>query len=96
MLRLACAGGLCVLAEGVAAAEYRAGADDLVGDISSKSGQQFSALQFLLSSDRQHYASLPIIWLRYAVLHGLVIAALASLQWPHFRAAQRYSAHASH
>jgi glycopeptide antibiotics resistance protein len=67
----------------------------LAGEI-DKYGQQFSALQFLLSSDRQHYASLPAIWLRYAVLHGLVIAALASLQWPHFRAAQRHSAHASH
>ncbi len=67
----------------------------LAGEI-DKYGQQFSALQFLLSSDRQHYASLPVIWLRYAVLHGLVIAALASLQWPHFRAAQRHSAHASH
>lgn len=67
----------------------------LAGEI-DKYGQQFSALQFLLSSDRQHYASLPVIWLRYAVLHGLVIAILASLQWPHFRAAQRHSAHASH
>lgn len=61
-----------------------------------KYGQQFSAMQFLLSSDRQHYASLPVIWLRYALLHGLVIAVLASLQWPHFRAAHRHSAHASH
>jgi hypothetical protein len=67
----------------------------LAGEI-DKYGQQFSALQFLLSSDRQHYGSLPVVWLRYAVLHGLVIAALASLQWPHFRAAQRHSAHASH
>lgn len=67
----------------------------LAGEI-DKYGQQFSALQFLLSSDRQHYAPLSVIWLRYAVLHGLVIAVLASLQWPHFRAAQRHSAHASH
>ena len=67
----------------------------LAGEI-DKYGQQFSALQFLLSSDRQHYASLPAVWLRYAVLHGLVIAVLASLQWPHFRAARRHPAHASH
>jgi glycopeptide antibiotics resistance protein len=67
----------------------------LAGEI-DKYDQQFSALQFLLSSDRQHYAALPVIWLRYAVLHGLVIAVLASLQWPHFRAAQRHSAHDSH
>ncbi|MBI1285459.1 MAG: VanZ family protein [Thiobacillus sp.] len=55
----------------------------LAGSI-DKYGQEFSALQFLLSVDRQHYASLPTIWLRYAMLHGLVIAALASIQWPYF------------
>jgi glycopeptide antibiotics resistance protein len=64
----------------------------LAGEI-DKYGQQFSALQFLLSSDRQHYAALPAIWLRYGVLHLLVIAALASLQWPHLRAARRSLAH---
>jgi len=67
----------------------------LAGEI-DKYGQQFSALQFLLSSDRQNYAALPVIWLRYAALHGLVIAALASLQWPHFRAAQRHPVHVTH
>jgi len=67
----------------------------LAGEI-DKYGQQFSALQFLLSTDRQHYAALPVIWLRYVVLHVLVIVALASLQWPHLRAAQRHSAHVLH
>ena len=67
----------------------------LAGEI-DKYGQQFSALQFLLSTDRQHYATQPVIWLRYAVLHMLVTGALASLQWPHFRAAQRHPAHAPH
>ncbi len=67
----------------------------LAGEI-DKYGQQFSALQFLLSTDRQHYATQPVIWLRYAVLHVLVIAALASLQWPHFRAARRHPAHVPH
>ena len=67
----------------------------LAGEI-DKYGQEFSALQFLLSTDRQHYASISVIWLRYAVLHGLVIAVLAFLQWPHFRTTQRHSAHASH
>ncbi|MBN8760874.1 MAG: hypothetical protein ABS91_00970 [Thiobacillus sp. SCN 64-35] len=57
----------------------------LAGDI-DKYGQHFSALQFLLSRDRQHYASPAVVWLRYAGLHVLVIAALAFLQWPHFRA----------
>jgi glycopeptide antibiotics resistance protein len=60
----------------------------LAGEI-EKYGQQFSAMQFLLSTDRQHYATQPVIWLRYSVLHVLVIAVLTSIQWPHFRAAQR-------
>jgi len=70
----------------------------LAGTI-DKYGQQFSALQFLLSTDRQHYAAMPVIWLRYSALHVLVIATLAFIQWPHFRAAQRLHAptrHASH
>lgn len=65
----------------------------LAGEI-DKYGQQFSALQFLLSTNRQHYAAQPVIWLRYAALHVLVIVALAFLQWPHFRTAQRiYAPH---
>jgi len=70
----------------------------LAGEI-DKYGQQFSALQFLLSADRQHYAAQPVVWLRYSALHVLVIAALASLQWPHFRTAPRLHSqppHASH
>lgn len=61
----------------------------LAGEI-DKYGQQFSALQFLLSTDRQHYATQPVIWLRYGVLHLLVIAALAFIQWPFFRSAQSH------
>ncbi len=67
-----------------------------LADTIGKYGRQFSALQFLLSADRQHYAALPVIWLRYAVLHVLVIAALVSLQWPHFRAVQRNPTHVPH
>lgn len=67
----------------------------LAGTI-DKYGQQFSALQFLLSADRQHYASMPVIWLRYSALHVLVIATLAFIQWPHFRAAQRLHAPTRH
>jgi hypothetical protein len=67
-----------------------------LADTIDKYGRQFSALQFLLSSDRQHYAALPVIWLRYAVLHVLVIAALVSLQWPHFRVVQRNPTHVPH
>ncbi|KAB2320054.1 VanZ family protein [Betaproteobacteria bacterium SCN1] len=54
-----------------------------------KYGQHFSAMQFLLSRDRQHYAPQASVWLRYAGLHVLVIVALAFLQWPHFRAGHR-------
>lgn len=60
----------------------------LAGEI-HKYGQEFSALQFLLSPDRGHYATQTVIWLRYGALHVLVIAALSFLQWPYFRAAQR-------
>ncbi|MHB0982697.1 MAG: VanZ family protein, partial [Thiobacillus sp.] len=67
-----------------------------LADEIDKYGQQFSALQFLLSADRQHYAALPLIWLRYSVLHMLVIVALASLQWPYFRTTQRNPAHVHH
>jgi hypothetical protein len=66
-----------------------------LADAIDKYGQQFSAMQFLLSADRQHYATQPVIWLRYSGLHALAIAALAFIQWPHFRAT-RQPAHASH
>ncbi|MBZ0069486.1 MAG: VanZ family protein, partial [Thiobacillus sp.] len=59
----------------------------LAGEI-EKYGQQFSALQFLLSTDRQHYASQSVIWLRYSVVYVLAIGALAFIQWPYFRDAQ--------
>lgn len=62
----------------------------LAGEI-GKYGQQFSALQFLLSTDRQHFAAQPVIWLRYAALHVLVIVMLAFIQWPHFRAKRQYN-----
>ncbi len=67
----------------------------LAGEI-HKYDQQFSALQFLLSADRQHYAAQPVIWLRYSALHILVIAALSFLQWPYFSAAKRLHAAVSH
>jgi glycopeptide antibiotics resistance protein len=54
-----------------------------------KYGQRFSAIQFLLSADRQHYVSPPVVWLRYSVLHFLAIAAIAFIQWPFFRARPR-------
>ncbi|MFP5409366.1 MAG: VanZ family protein [Gammaproteobacteria bacterium] len=67
----------------------------LADDI-DKYGQRFSALQFLLSPDRANYVSALGIWMRYAMLHLLVIGALASLQWPHFQSARRPSHPAPH
>jgi glycopeptide antibiotics resistance protein len=67
----------------------------LAGEI-DKYGQQFSAMQFLLSTDRQHYATQAVIWLRYSAVHLLVIAALASLQWPFFRSPQPIRPASSH
>lgn len=61
-----------------------------------KYGQRFTAMQFLLSTDRQHYSAMPTIWLRYGALHVLVIAVLAFLQWPYFRSQQRLHAHTPH
>ena len=61
-----------------------------------KYGQQFSAMQFLLSTDRQHYASQTVIWLRYSVFHILATTALSFLQWPYFRASPRLRTSASH
>jgi hypothetical protein len=82
-----CAALLCLLAGTATAADYRECSED-----SRDCGQQFSALKFLLSSDREHYGGLPVRWQPYGVLHLLVIAALAFLQW-HLHAAQRAPAH---
>ena len=66
-----------------------------LADEIDKYGQRFSALQFLLSRDRQHYAAGPVVWLRYGALHVVVVAALAFIQWPHFRTEQARS-HGDH
>ena len=59
----------------------------LAGEI-DKYGQQFAAIQFLLSTDRQHYASLAVCWQRYGVLHVLVMVAIAVVQGPWWRGTQ--------
>ena len=47
-----------------------------------KYGQAFSALQFLLSEDRAHYARGAALWLRFALAHGLLLAGCwAALVW---------------
>lgn len=60
-----------------------------LADEIDKYGQRFSALQFLLSPDRAHYASAAEVWMRYVVLHFLVVTALTSLQWPYYRSITR-------
>ncbi len=50
-----------------------------------KYGQVFSALQFLLSSDRSHLAGAGELMVRYAVLYGLLIAAIMMVQYPLWR-----------
>ncbi|AFL75532.1 VanZ family protein [Thiocystis violascens] len=49
-----------------------------------KYDQNFSALQFLLSTDRNHYADEATVWLRYVVAHLFIVAALALIQWPYW------------
>ncbi len=67
----------------------------LADDI-DKYGQRFSALQFLLSADRQNYASHLTVWLRYVALHGVVVASLVILQWPYFRSRASLHGKSSH
>ncbi len=47
--------------------------------------QTFAALQFLLSTDRQHLVSGTELYLRFAVAHAVVIALLAFAQYPLWR-----------
>lgn len=50
-----------------------------------KYGQMFSALQFLLSSDRSHLAEPVELIVRYAALYGCLIAAIVMVQYPLWR-----------
>lgn len=50
-----------------------------------KYGQVFSALQFLLSSDRSHLAQPDELVVRYTALYGLFIAAMIMVQYPLWR-----------
>lgn len=51
--------------------------------------QTFSALQFMLSMDRRHLAQGGELVLRYVIVHGLVVAVLALVQYPAWRLAFR-------
>lgn len=47
-----------------------------------KYGQEFSALQFLLSPDRQHLVETPELLLRYAIVHSAIVLLIALVQIP--------------
>ena len=47
-----------------------------------KEQKTFSALQFLFSTDREHYASGPEFWIRYAAVHFGTICLTALTQYP--------------
>lgn len=49
-----------------------------------KYGKVFSALQFLLSSNREHYAGTTELLIRYVVFHAAFIGAIALVQRPFF------------
>lgn len=50
-----------------------------------KYGKTFSALSFLVSTDRTSYLTGLDLWLRYAVVHLATIGVLAAIQWSSFR-----------
>ena len=50
-----------------------------------KYGKAFSALQFLLSEDREHYVRGAALFARFVLAHGLLllgVCGLAHLVWP--------------
>ncbi|MDR1708147.1 MAG: VanZ family protein [Candidatus Accumulibacter sp.] len=54
-----------------------------------KYGRVFSAWQFLLSTDRQHYASAVQLWPRYAFAYTAAMMAFGLMQFPWFRVPPR-------
>lgn len=58
-----------------------------------KYGKVFSAWQFLLSSDRQHYAATNSLLLRYLVAYAATVCLLGTLQISHLRNFARSYAH---
>ena len=54
-----------------------------------KYGSTFSALQFLLSPDREHYASGPTLIALYGLAHTLALGGIALAQLPHWIAVPR-------
>ena len=73
--------GVAVFAAGTSTALFWAGAEHLI----VKYGQAFSAFQFLLSTNRGHYAHGMELALRYMLAFGGVTLGLAALQWMAWR-----------
>lgn len=73
--------GLALLAAGGAALLFWTGTEQVI----VKYGRVFSAFQFLLSTDRAHYAQGDALWLRYSVAFMAVCVALAASQWVSWR-----------
>lgn len=74
-------GALAVVAAVAAVALYWAGAEHTI----VKYGKVFSAFQFLLSTDRTHYAQGADLVLRFGVAFVSACCALAALQWTSWR-----------
>lgn len=62
----------------LAYAAFSAGTEPLI----YKYGKLFSAFQFLLSTDRERYASGLELLVRYSIAHGVIVIGLAVLQLP--------------
>jgi hypothetical protein len=50
--------------------------------VTIKYGKVFSGLQFILSSDREHYAVAPELWIRFSVAHLAAVGVTALAQVP--------------
>ena len=73
--------GFALLATAGAALLFWFGSEHVV----VKYGRVFSAFQFLLSTDREHYTQGYMLWLRYGVAFIVVCGALAASQWLSWR-----------
>lgn len=73
--------GSALAAAAVAAVLYDAGAEQTI----VKYDKVFSAFQFLLSTDREHYAQGAALAVRFAAAFAFVTAGLAAMQWLSWR-----------
>src|SRR4029078_11772602 len=66
---------LCITSTLAAYALYQAGTENAI----VKYGKIFSAMQFLLSADRSHYADGAELFIRYAIAYASIAGAVALL-----------------